>query len=160
MHRGSLVIATCGLIASANTGCVTGECGDGTVRYGDTCVAIDPFDKTPPEITIDPPLYTRAVGLIRLTANERATIYYTIDGTEPTLESPHEDDQVLASNVPDDAQLRYFAVDLAGNRSEEGSRIWIIDRDGPAAPIDFKVAVAASTRNVTWTPPPDPRFGG
>lgn len=160
MYRGSLVIATCGLIASANTGCVTGECGEGTVRYGDTCVAIDPFDKTPPEITIDPPLYTRQVGLVRLTANERATIYYTIDGTEPTLESPHEDDQVLASNVPDDAQLRYFAVDLAGNRSEEGSRIWVIDREGPAAPLDFKVAVAASSRTVDWTPPPDPRLGG
>lgn len=160
MLRGSLVIATCGLIASANTGCVTGECGEGTVRYGDTCVAIDPFDKTPPQVAIDPPLYTREVGIVRLTANEPATIYYTIDGTEPTLESPHESDQVVASGVPDDAQLRYFAVDLAGNRSEEGSRIWIIDREGPAAPLDFDLTLAGTTRTVSWTPPPDPRLGG
>ena len=49
-----------------------------------------------PGTTIDPPLYTRQVGIVRLTANERATIYYTVDGTEPTLESAHEDDQVVA----------------------------------------------------------------
>jgi len=160
MYRGALVITTCGLIASANVGCVSGECGEGTVRYGDSCVAIDPFDKTPPQIAIDPPLYTREVGIVRLTADEPATIYYTIDGTPPTLESPHEADQVVISNVPDDANLRYFAVDLAGNQSDEGSRVWIIDREGPAAPIDFKVDLAASTRTVSWTPPPDPRFGG
>ncbi|MBA3502083.1 MAG: chitobiase/beta-hexosaminidase C-terminal domain-containing protein [Deltaproteobacteria bacterium] len=159
MHRGSLVFASA-LIASANVGCVSGECGDGTVRHGDRCVLTDPFDKTPPTIAIDPPLYTREVGIARLTANEPATIYYTIDGTEPTLESPHEADQVVASDVPDNAQLRFFAVDLAGNRSAEGSRVWIIDREGPAAPIDFKVALAGSSRTVSWTPPPDPRFGG
>ena len=160
MLRGALVIATCGLIAHANIGCVSGECGEGTVRYGDRCVAIDPFDKTPPQVAIDPPLYTRQVGIVRLTASEPATIYYTIDGTPPTLESAHEPDQVIISNVPDDANLRYFAIDLAGNQSEEGSRVWIIDREGPAAPLDFAVALAASTRTVTWTPPPDPRFGG
>src|SRR5688500_6063423 len=155
MLRGSLVILAC---ASANSGCTSGECGDGTVRYGNRCVVSDPFDKTAPQIEVDPPLHTREVGIARLTSNEPAMIYYTIDGSEPTLESPPEPDRVVISNVPDDAQLRYFAIDLAGNQSEEESRIWIIDRDGPAAPLDFKVQLSGSSRTVTWTPPPDPRL--
>jgi len=162
MARGSLVVTTCAVaaLAAANTGCMSGECGEGTVRYGNRCVAIDPFDKTPPQVTIDPPLHTREVGIVRLTADEPATIYYTTDGSDPTTESAHEAEQVVIGGVPDDAQLRYFAIDLAGNRSDEESRVWIIDRDGPGAPLDFKVALAGSARTVSWMPPPDPRFGG
>jgi len=160
MIRDLLVISTCIAVVALDVGCAGGECGIGTVRYGDTCLAVDPFDKTPPTIAIDPPRYTREVGTVRLTTDEPATIYYAIDGTQPTLDSPHEPDSVVLSNVPDNAQLRYFAVDLAGNQSAEELRVWIIDRDGPGAPLDFRVGIASSTRTVTWTPPPDPRFGG
>ena len=159
MLRGSLVVSTCALLA-ANVGCTSGECGEGTVRFGDRCVATDPFDKTPPVIEVDPPLHTREVGIARLTSNEPAMIYYTVDGSPPTLDSAHEPDRVVITNVPDDAQLRYFAIDLAGNQSDEESRIWVIDREGPAAPLDFKVTVSGASRTVTWTPPPDPRLGG
>jgi len=160
MIRDLLVISTCIVAAALDVGCAGGECGIGTVRYGDTCLAVDPFDKTPPKIAVDPPRYTREVGTVRLTTDEPATIYYAIDGTQPTLDSPHEPDTVVLGNVPDNAQLRYFAVDLAGNQSAEELRVWIIDRDGPGAPLDFRVGIAASTRTVTWTPPPDPRLGG
>jgi hypothetical protein len=159
---GSLVVSTCAAaaLAVAGTGCVSGDCGEGTVRYGSTCVAVDPFDKTPPQIALDPPLHTREVGIVRLTADEPATIYYTTDGSEPTTDSAHETEQVLIAGVPDDAQLRYFAIDLAGNRSDEQSRVWIIDRSGPPAPVGFKLTLAGPDRQVRWTAPPDPRPGG
>lgn len=160
MIRDLLVISTCIVAVAFEVGCTGGECGDGTVRYGNTCVAVDPFDKTSPTIAVDPPRYTREVGTVRLTSSEPATIYYAIDGTQPTLDSPHEPDSVVIPNVPDNAQLRYFAVDLAGNQSAEELRVWIIDRDGPGSPLDFRVAIASSNRTVTWTPPTDPRFGG
>lgn len=156
MLRGALIIGT----ALAVLPSCGGECGEGTVRYGDTCLAVDPFDTAPPTVAITPGLYTREVGTVRLEANEPATIYYTIDGTVPTLESPHEADTVVIPNVPDNAQLRYFAVDLNGNRSADELRIWIIDRDGPAPPLDFKLAFTNPSRSVQWTPPPDPRPGG
>ncbi|MGE5185134.1 MAG: chitobiase/beta-hexosaminidase C-terminal domain-containing protein [Acidobacteriota bacterium] len=149
------------LIATA-PGCTQGKCGTGTLRYGDKCVLVDPFDKTPPNLSIDPPLYTRAVGTVHIQSDEPATIYYTIDGTEPTTDSPSAPDEVEIPNVPDDAQLRTFAVDLAGNVSPELVRIWIIDRDGMPAPLDFKLTLGgdSATRTVTWTMPPDPRPGG
>jgi hypothetical protein len=157
MLRGLLVGSTLLLLLN---GCSGGECGDGTVRYGDTCVAVDPFDKTPPKLTVDPGLYTREVGTVRISADEPATIYYTIDGTTPTLDSENEPDVVVIPNVPDNAQLRYFAVDRAGNRSNDELRIWVIDRQGPGAPLDFKLALSAPQRNLTWITPMDPRPGG
>ena len=160
MIRDMLVLSAWIGAVALDVGCAGGECGIGTVRYGDTCVAVDPFDKTPPQLTVDPPRYTREVGTARLTSDEPATIYYAIDGTQPTLDSPSEPDTVVIPNVPDNAQLRYFAVDLAGNRSAEELRVWIIDREGPGAPIDFRLALAGSARNLSWAPPPDPRFGG
>lgn len=156
MLRGVLVIAAAvSLLPSCG-----GECGEGTVRYGDTCLAVDPFDKTAPNVSVSPGLYTREVGTVRMEADEPATIYYTIDGTSPTLDSPHEADTVVIPNVPDNAQLRYFAVDLNGNQGPEQVRLWIIDREGPSPPLDFGLNVAGSTRTAIWTAPPDPRFGG
>jgi len=135
-------------------------CGMGTVRYGDECVLVDPFDKEPPVITVDPPRYTRQVGIVRLTSNKPAKIYYTIDGQSPTTDSAHEDEQVVIPGVPDNAELRFFAIDLNGNRSPEQLITWIIDRDGPGAPLDFALSFNSPTRTVQFTPPPDPRPGG
>ncbi len=155
-----LVVSACLAAAVLQAGCAGGDCGDGTVRYGDTCLAVDPFDKMPPQIVVDPPRFTREVGTVRMTSNEPAMIYYAVDGTQPTLDSPHEPDEVVIADVPDGAQLRYFAVDLAGNQSAEELRVWIIDREGPGAPLDFRLALTGPNRALSWTPPPDPRFGG
>jgi hypothetical protein len=163
MLRGVLVASWCvlWLVAGAmTTACTSGECGAGTVRFGSTCVAVDPFDRTPPTVHVDPPLYTRQVGIVRLTTDEPATIYYTIDGSTPSLDGPSEPDHVVLTNVPDDANIRFFAIDLNGNRSAEESRGWIIDREGPASPLDFTLAVQGTTRTVSWTTPPEPRLAG
>src|ERR1043165_3824840 len=146
MLRGLLVVSTLLLLLD---GCTGGECGDGTVRDGDTGVAVDPFAKKPPKLTVGPGLYTRGVGTVRIAADEPATIYYTIDGTTPTLDSEHEPDIVVIPNVPDDAQLRYFAVDRNANRRNDELRIWIIDRQGPGAPLDFRLALATPQRHLT-----------
>lgn len=156
MQRGLLIVVVTALVS----GCSEGKCGQGTVRYGDTCVLTDPFDKTPPNLTIDPPLYTRQVGTVTITTDKPAQIYWTIDGSEVTTASASGPDQVVIPNVPDTAQLRTFAVDLAGNQSQEVVRIWIIDRDGPGPPSDFKLALAGTQRTVTWGMPQDPRPGG
>jgi len=155
----SFVIAATALAISC-AGCTEGTCGEGTVRYGDTWGLYDPFDKTPPVIAVDPPLYTREVKTVRLTSDKPATIYYTLDGTPVTTDSPHGRDQVVIPDVPDNTQLRYFGIDVVGNQSAEQVRIWIIDRDGPAAPVDFALALNGSERTVSWTMPPDPRPGG
>ena len=62
-------------------GCTEGECGEGTVRYGDTCVLVDPYDHTPPVLTVDPPQFTRQVGTVTVTSDKPATIFFTIDGS-------------------------------------------------------------------------------
>jgi hypothetical protein len=153
--RGLLLV----FLVVSSTGCNQGECV-GTLRFGNTCVAVDPFDTTPPTVTVDPPLFTREVGTVRIQTDEPATIYYTIDGTPPTLESTSGPDEVVLTGVPDNATLRYFAIDLNDNRSADELRLWVIDREGPSPPQDFDVALSGTTRNVGWTPAPDSRPGG
>jgi hypothetical protein len=149
-------------LAALSSGCNQGKCGAGTLRYGDECVLTDPFDKTPPNLTIDPPLYTRQVGTVTITSDKPATIYYTLDGSPSTTDSARASDQAVIPNVPDNAILRTFAIDLAGNRSPEVIRIWVVDRDGPPPPIGFTLVLGAdqATRTLTWQMPPDPRPGG
>src|SRR5215831_20773817 len=116
MLRGACLVVAAAALAS---GCNQGKCGAGTLRYGDECVLADPFDKTPPNLSIDPPLYTRQVGTVTITSDEPATIYYTLDGTPTTTDSASASDEAVIPNVPDNTILRTFAIDLAGNQSPE-----------------------------------------
>jgi WD40 repeat protein len=147
------------LVMGGSAGCTKGECV-GVLRQGDKCVVVDPFDSSPPVLTVDPPLVTRFVGTVTLTSDEPATIYYTLDGQPATTSSDSGIDEVVIPNVPEDAILRYFAVDLLGNQSTEETRIWVIDRDGPATPFDFRLALAGNDRTLSWTPAEDLRPGG
>ena len=162
MLRG-LAVLCCAVVISLASACSSGKCESGTLRYGDECVISDPFDKTPPVLTIDPDLYTRHVGTVHITSDKPATIYYTLDGSPATTDSASGADEVVIPNVPDTgAVLRVFAIDLSGNKSAEVVRVWVIDQDGPGGPLDFHLSLGTdmSTRTVTWGMPPDPRPGG
>jgi hypothetical protein len=141
--------------------CGSGECGEGTVRHQDTCLTFDPFDTTPPTITVDPPVRTRRVGNVRLTSNEPAEIFVTTDDSTPTLDSTHEPDQLVIANDRNDLIVRFFAVDLAGNQSAEQTVLWNIDDQGPSPAVDFRLVVSGDTRTATWSPPQsETRLGG
>jgi Chitobiase/beta-hexosaminidase C-terminal domain len=144
----------------ASQGC-GGECAEGTVRHQNTCYPFDPLDKTPPEVSFSPAIRTRAVGNVILTTNEPATIFVTTDDTEPTTDSLNEPDRIVLPNQPDDVIVRFFAIDLAGNQSEEQTVVWRIDREGPAPVTAFTLApLAGTTRTVTWDPPTESKLGG
>ncbi len=142
-------------------GCGGGDCLDGTIRHRDTCFPFDPFDKTPPRITVDPPVRTRSVGNITLVSDEPAEIFATLDDSPLTLDSPtHEPDELVIPNDSNDVVLRYFAVDLAGNQSEEQIVLWNIDSVGPSPASDFDLQRSGSQNSLTWQPPGETDFRG
>lgn len=153
-------ILLCGVVLAIPS-CGGGVCGEGTVRHKDTCLPSDPFDRTAPIVTVDPPVRTRNVGNIRLISDEPAEIYVTLDDTPVTTDSLHEPDQLVIPNNSDDLVLRYFAIDLAGNQSLEQTVVWKIDQQGPAPPGRFKLARTNDKRDLSWLPPQnEPRLGG
>jgi len=142
------------LVAIVSAGCSNGtECGKGTFRDGHKCRPFDPNERTPPVVSVDPPQRTRFVDDVTLTTDEPATIYYTIDGSVPTLTSANEPDEVVIPDLPDDAEVTFFAVDRAGNASDVVHFTWEVDRTGPGIPRSFDLTLAGNTRTVTWTNP-------
>lgn len=83
-----------------------------TTVYNSAAVTID---HTPPQVTADPAggVYGEPVQVV-LTADESAHIHYTLDGSEPTFNSPLYTDPFTISEA---AALRYMAIDTVGNQS-------------------------------------------
>lgn len=83
-----------------------------------------PPDTTPPQVSVANPggAYSGPVT-VTLQANEAATIYYTLDGSEPTEQSAR---YVGPIAIAESAVLRYFAVDASGNRSPVYSQTYTI----------------------------------
>jgi hypothetical protein len=73
----------------------------------------------------------QSLDQITLTSNEPATIYYTTDGSEPTLDSPSAADVVLLDSLAAVFTVRFFAVDALGNREGVLSESYVIDGDAP-----------------------------
>ena len=73
------------------------------------------MDTTAPTTTASPAggTYTSTQN-VTLSPDETATVYYTIDGTTPTIASAQYS---TAISVSTDTTLKFFAVDTAGNRS-------------------------------------------
>ena len=153
------LVGAAALLALLGAGCSYRECGSGTVQDGNTCRAVDPDDKKPPQVTVDPPARTRTVGTVSLTSDEPATIYYTTDGTTPTTQSANEPDRVVLPGMPDDARVTFFAVDRAGNASPITEMTWEIDRTGPR-PRRLSLSLSGEQRSLEWEAPGNDDLAG
>ncbi len=89
-------------------------------------------DETPPTARVRPRsgIYNDTVTVVFQTS-EPATIHYTTDGSQPTLESPTVDAGALRSTTPvlrieQTTLLRWIAVDPSGNVSRPRFALYII----------------------------------
>ena len=99
---------------------------------------------TPPELTIIPDdyrYYDKGVE-VTISANKPATIYYTIDGSDPTTASLAADSP-LTITLKQDTNIRYFAVDGIGTSTALQSRYFLIriPKLTPVMYIDVKDTV-------------------
>ncbi|MBI3848381.1 MAG: chitobiase/beta-hexosaminidase C-terminal domain-containing protein [Planctomycetes bacterium] len=87
-----------------------------------------PVDTTPPVVTATPPggVYSSNQSVV-LQANEPATIFFTIDGSTPTVDS-----LVYSAPIPITGftQLAYFGVDTAGNVGAVKSETYAVTSGG------------------------------
>jgi hypothetical protein len=99
-------------------------------------------DTTPPTVTISPAAGTyTGTQSVTLSANETATIYYTLDGSTPTTSSAIYGTAISISST---TTLKYFAKDTAGNSSAVQTAIYTINVPDTTAPI-VTISPAAGT---------------
>ncbi|MBI5016599.1 MAG: chitobiase/beta-hexosaminidase C-terminal domain-containing protein, partial [Deltaproteobacteria bacterium] len=88
-----------------------------------------PTHTTPPLVSASPPGGSYgAPQAVALTADEEASIHYTVDGAEPTDASPTYSQPILIEHT---STLRFFGVDKAGNRSATREETYDIDATPP-----------------------------
>lgn len=109
-------------------------------------------DTTPPVITASPSggTYT-ASQTVTLTSNEAATIYYSLDGSNPTTSSTVYSSPIEVSAT---ATLKYIGVDSANNTSTVQSSIYTINLPDTTAPEDVTNLNATPTTtsvDLSWT---------
>ena len=148
---------------AAACGQTTLKCGEGTFKNGGACVGYDPSDETAPVTTVDVAgVRSRSPipGDVTLTTNEPARVYYTVDGSEPTLESTNEPPPVLVPHIEQGTTVKFFAVDPAGNQEATQTHTYIQDLVPPAQISGVNVVAAGTAATLSWTNPTDPDFEG
>ncbi|MBP1995448.1 chitobiase/beta-hexosaminidase C-terminal domain-containing protein [Paenibacillus eucommiae] len=107
-------------------------------------------DITPPIITLIPDAGTYGeTQSVVMSTNEPATIYYTIDGTEPSQISTIYTTPI---QITTNTTIKYFAEDLVGNQSEPSSKQYIIaDLQKPIVTISPSGGEFSGTKTVTIT---------
>lgn len=105
------------------------------------------IDSTPPVTTasLASGAFTSAQS-VTLTANEKATIFFTLNGATPTITSPVYTRPIVIAST---ATLKFFARDSAGNREVEQAILYTIDSTPPKVTPVPEGGVFASTQNVT-----------
>jgi hypothetical protein len=87
--------------------------------------AVEPPDTTPPTVTSNPVGGTySSEQSVTLTASEAATIYYTLDGADPTTTSTKYTQPI---NISTTTTLKFMAIDTAGNQSTISSESYILE---------------------------------
>jgi ribosomal protein L31 len=87
------------------------------------------IDKIAPTVTANPlGGYFNITKNVTLTPNETSTIYYTTNSTTPTTNSLKYS---VPININTTTTLKYFAVDLAGNKSPIYTQLYTIDKTAP-----------------------------
>lgn len=145
---------------SGNTAPFGGDVGiiDGTVSWSFSnklavfyefgFISSAPADNTPPIVTLSPASGAYAtVQNITITTNEPATIYYTIDGSEPTTSSAV---YTAPFSLSTDTTIKYFAKDAAGNVSEVKTSTFVIDMEAPY-PVETITFTDIKTNSVSFT---------
>lgn len=137
-------------------------CGEGTHELAGECVPYDPDDATPPVTTATPGggAFRAIPGVVVLTTDEPATIYYTTDGTTPTTSSTSSPYNAFITDLAAGDELRFFAVDLAGNNEDVKTEVYMLDLDGPGPVTGLGAAAAGAAVTVSWTNPADADLAG
>jgi hypothetical protein len=141
MTRLPALYIACALVL-VHAGC--GGCGDDApsgpdaevdpdAEEGTPDAALDPDampDTDPPSSSANPVGGTFfAVPDVTITADEPATIFYTIDGSAPTTASASGASPLIVRDVAAGTPLRFFAVDTAGNpETPDHSETYTTDR--------------------------------
>ena len=96
-----------------------------TPRAENSAYSVELADTEAPITTADPAggVY-EAVQTVELTVDEEATIYYTLDGNDPTEESTVYSTPL---EITESSTLKFFAKDLAGNSEEIKTEIYEIN---------------------------------
>ncbi|MDF1551803.1 MAG: chitobiase/beta-hexosaminidase C-terminal domain-containing protein, partial [Deferrisomatales bacterium] len=88
-----------------------------------TITVVEP-DTTPPVVTLKPAPDTYAgPQTVSLSADEQATIFYTVDGAQPTTLSTVYTAPIVINKT---TTLRYVAIDAAGNSSGAREAVYVI----------------------------------
>lgn len=105
-------------------------------------------DTMPPVTTISPAAnkYNQAQN-VSLTANEAATIYYTLDGLS-TISGPSP---VQSIAVNENKTVKYFAVDLAGNAETARTAVFAIDLAAPQPPTKLSGVFKDVVVDLSWS---------
>ncbi|MFN7133141.1 MAG: chitobiase/beta-hexosaminidase C-terminal domain-containing protein, partial [Myxococcales bacterium] len=77
---------------------------------------VPPADTTAPSSRVDTPAGTIAAKTVTISADEPATIFYTLDGSDPRQQDTAQRGEApVQVEIKSSATLRFFAVDTAGN---------------------------------------------
>lgn len=140
----------------------------------ETRLAVYHLDR-PPKTTVKPPagLYAHPVT-VTLTASEPATVYYTIDGSEPVPANPNAssgESPLGGIKIQRTTTLRFASIDPAGNTEKTKTASYQIDTVPPKvdvtpqsgtydSPLDVEITISNDTGKIYYTlggGTPDPK---
>jgi hypothetical protein len=126
-----------------HTGSITGLAGNPLALWGSNFNVYS----TPPtaKSSVNGGLYN-VNKIVYLTMTEPGTIYYTLNGSTPTLTSARYSTPITISSTE---TLKYLAIDLAGNPSPIYSQTYTIDKIPPTASASPLGGLFNTTKIVT-----------